>query len=35
MAAEANLLCMATVWMDGLAYDWHNITMKILQKDEG
>ena len=36
MAAEAVLPCMATVWMhNGLAYDWHNMAMKMLQKDEG
>ena len=35
MAAEANLSCMVTAWMDGLAYDWRNMAMKMLQKDEG
>ena len=35
MAAEANLSYMATVWMDSLAYDWRNMAMKMLQKDEG
>ena len=35
MAAEANLSCMATVWMDGLVFSWRNMVMKMLQKDEG
>ena len=34
MRDEVNLLCMATVWIDGLI-DWRNMTMKMLQKDEG
>ena len=36
MVTEAVLLCMATVWMhNGLAHDWRNMAMKMLQKDEG
>ena len=33
--AHVKLSCIATVWMDGLAYDRRNMAMKILQKDEG
>ena len=32
MTAGANLSYMAIVWMDGLAYDWCNMAMKMLQK---
>ena len=35
MTVDANLSCMATVWMDGLAYDWRNMAMKMLPKGEG
>ena len=35
MAAEAGLSCMATVRMDGLAYDWRSMATKALQKGEG
>ena len=35
MAAEANLWCMAAVSMDGLAYHWLNMVIKMLQEDEG
>ena len=34
MAPEANLSCIATVCMDGLAHDWRSMAMKILQKDK-
>ena len=36
MADETFLSCMVTVGMNnGLAHDWRNIAMKMLQKDDG
>ena len=34
MATEVSSLCMVTLGMnDDLAYDWHNMAKKMLQKD--